>query len=148
MENNAAQWRITRFYGHPDRRQRATIWNLLRILSVGSDLPWCIIGDFNDIYSINEKGGNTPYSNYLNRGFCDNLQDCHLQDLPLQGYQYTWERRRGTSRWIEERLDRAVVTTKWLHRFPHASLTKLVVTSSNHSPIELQAKGMPSTPRK
>ena len=30
-----------------------------------------------------------------------------LIDLGMEGYQFTWERFRGTMEWVEERLDRA-----------------------------------------
>ena len=37
------------FYGCPERRGRRESWDILLNLSNKSDLPWCIVGDFNDI---------------------------------------------------------------------------------------------------
>ena len=108
------------------------------MLSTTSTLPWCCIGDFNDICSNEEKRGNTPHPAHLMRGFCEAISDSRLQDIPLQGYQFTWERGRGTEHWVEERLDRAVANTNWLSLFPTAKLTNLVAMESGHSPIELQ----------
>ncbi|WOG82157.1 hypothetical protein DCAR_0101319 [Daucus carota subsp. sativus] len=57
--------------------------------------------------------------------------------MELVGYQYTWERGKGTPDWIEERLDRALTTAPWLTLFPMAKLYNLEGASSDHSPIML-----------
>lgn len=44
-------WRMTCFYGFPERRRRENSWNLLRSLRPRSSLPWVVIGDFNDLVS-------------------------------------------------------------------------------------------------
>lgn len=49
------RWRYTGYYGYPQRIRRVDSWNLLRELSAASSLPWCILGDFNDISSMDEK---------------------------------------------------------------------------------------------
>jgi exonuclease III len=48
-------WRLTGFYGYPKGSRRRDSWNFLRQLSRSSTLPWCVIGDFNDILSSDEK---------------------------------------------------------------------------------------------
>ena len=97
LENKTPQWKITGFYSHLDRSQRSTT----------SDLPWCVIGDFNEICNNEAKQGTIPHLPQLIRNFYEALHDCQLQDIPLQGYPFTWERGRGTLQWVEERLDRA-----------------------------------------
>ena len=48
---NKVVWRLTCFYGFPERYRRKDSWNRLRILHGNSSLPWCIFGDFNDLLS-------------------------------------------------------------------------------------------------
>ena len=95
------------------------------------------MGDFNDIVYNEEKRGSVPHLPWLIRGFCEAISDCQLQDLPLKGYPFTWEGGRGSSHWVEERLDRALVNVSWLNLFSNAKLNNLVAPISDHSPIEL-----------
>jgi len=52
---NFPRWRLTGFYGCPENGRRRDSWDLLRTLSQDNTLPWCIMGDFNDILSNDEK---------------------------------------------------------------------------------------------
>ncbi|XP_075507347.1 uncharacterized protein LOC142544167 [Primulina tabacum] len=60
--------------------------------------------------------------------------DSGLSDLPLIGYQFTWERGKGTNTAVEERLDRALASS-WMEKFPNAQLHNLCASVSDHSPI-------------
>lgn len=64
-EERQQPWRLTGFYGLPDRGQRRQSWDMLRSLSMQSTLPWCIVGDFNDILSHDEKRGRVDHPNWL-----------------------------------------------------------------------------------
>ncbi|KAL6313725.1 hypothetical protein AAG906_010144 [Vitis piasezkii] len=136
-KEDGLRWRVTGFYGFPDRSQQHLSWNLLRSLYSASSFPWCCLGDFNDIVCNEEKRGNVPHPPWLIRGFCEALSDSQLQDLPLKGYHFTWEKGRGSSHWVEECLDRALVNVSWLNLFSNAKLNNLVAPISDHSPIEL-----------
>lgn len=71
-------------------------------------------------------------------GFKEAISDCGISDLPLQGYQFTWERSKGTNRWVEEKLDRVFVNNDWRVRFPSSCVHNLVASSSDHSALYLQ----------
>uniref|UniRef100_A0A803QSE9 Endonuclease/exonuclease/phosphatase domain-containing protein n=1 Tax=Cannabis sativa TaxID=3483 RepID=A0A803QSE9_CANSA len=90
------KWRLTGLYGEPNRSLRRRTWELLRNLKEKSSLSWCIIGDFNNVTSQQDKNGGNPYPNWLVNGFIEVLEDCGLYDLELNGYPFTWERGRGT----------------------------------------------------
>ena len=57
IQVDGIHWRLTRFYGHPERALRNRSWTLLRHLSSLSDMPWMVIGDFNEIIRLDEKSG-------------------------------------------------------------------------------------------
>lgn len=131
------KWRLTGFYGYPESSRRKSFWNLIRQLSTLSNLLWGIIGDFNDILSASEKIGKTDRAHWLIQGFRDAIQDAGLIDLFMEGYNFTWFKSLGTSRAVEEKLDRALATDSWLAMFPNASLECLTATSSDHYPLKL-----------
>ncbi|KAM6600853.1 hypothetical protein CsatA_020462 [Cannabis sativa] len=134
---DVGEWRLTGFYGESKRNLRGASWEQLRTLARGNTLPWCVIGDMNNVLSQEDKKGGHPYPNWLVDGFRDTIQECGLIDLDIVGHQFTWEKSRGTDNWIEVRLDRALVTDRWLQLFPRAKLINLEVSSSDHCPIFL-----------
>ncbi|XP_074360858.1 uncharacterized protein LOC141701117 [Apium graveolens] len=106
------RWRYTGYYGFPERARRMEAWNMLRELSVASELPWCILGDFNDIVSLEEKRGGKQQPRRLMEGFWDAIMDSGLHDLGFTGDIFTWDRSRGTDKWVQERLDRGMLHRK------------------------------------
>jgi len=117
--------------------------DLLRHLSSLSNDPWCIIGDFNDHLSSSDKRGGPNRPPWLIRSFQEAVNDCHLFDMPLLGYQFTWFKSIGTDASKEARIDRALVTSSWQSLFPNASLQTLVAPMSDHTPLLLQLDPIP-----
>ncbi|XP_060963958.1 uncharacterized protein LOC115723947 [Cannabis sativa] len=134
-------WRFTGIYGEPKRELRSQTWDLFRSLKNDSLLPWCLLGDMNNLGSHLEKKGGRKYPDRLIEGFLKALDDCNLIDMPLLGYPFTWEKGRNSIEWIEERLDKALVTNSWLSTFPQSSLLNLEFSTSDHCPLLLTFKG-------
>lgn len=91
-EGDRGKWRLTGFYGY--------VQNLLEeespgiLLAALFDLSWCIIGDFNDLLSQEEKRGRVERPQWLIDGFRNTVLDCNLTDIPLEGYPFTWAKSR------------------------------------------------------
>lgn len=68
---------------HRERERRRDSWRMLCQLSSLSPIPWCIIGDFNDILSADDKCGKIEHPNWLLDGFRLAISDCQLIDLKL-----------------------------------------------------------------
>uniref|UniRef100_A0A803NV32 Endonuclease/exonuclease/phosphatase domain-containing protein n=1 Tax=Cannabis sativa TaxID=3483 RepID=A0A803NV32_CANSA len=124
--------------GEPDRSLRWKTWNLLRDLSSTSDLHWCVMGDMNNLLHLTEQRGGHLYPRNLMEGFAQALLDSNLTDMEMLGYQFTWERGRGSPSWIESKLDRALFTPSWAQVFTSALLHNLEFSSSDHSPLLLE----------
>lgn len=50
-----------------------------------TQLPWCIVGDCNDILAIDDKLGHVPHPPWLLRGFREAIQHYGLSEIPLEG---------------------------------------------------------------
>lgn len=103
-----------------------------------SSLPWCVMGDFNDMMYSFEKNGGRPQPRSLLEGFCNVVGECGLEDTGYIGCEYTWERGRGTSSWTQERLDRCLINQSWRNLFPHTEVQVMEVSTSDHLPLLLQ----------
>ncbi|KAL8124753.1 hypothetical protein AgCh_012418 [Apium graveolens] len=106
-----SKFRMTGIYDEPDRIRRSETWNLIKGLKSQSMLPWCLIGDMNNVVKQEDKKGGHPYPSWLIQGFRDTLEECELEDVELTGYPYTWERGH------------------------EVKLTNLELSTSDHSPI-------------
>lgn len=105
-------------------------------------MPWCVIGDFNYLLYADDKLGRIEHPNYLMVGFMEAVQATGLFDIKLEGYQFTWNDRKGTDSAVEERLDRAMANQVWLDLFPQVRLFSLVAPILDHTPILLQREPM------
>ncbi|XP_019170561.1 PREDICTED: uncharacterized protein LOC109166130 [Ipomoea nil] len=126
-------WRMTCIYGIPERNRREETWDLLSTLKNRSLLPWVVIGDFNNLLYQREKKGGNPYPNSLLRGFGEAVDDCGLMQMPMRGHQFTWQKGKGTPNWIEERLDKALITNEWGLMNENAWLENIRTRASDHS---------------
>ncbi|KAK1400433.1 hypothetical protein POM88_000038 [Heracleum sosnowskyi] len=67
-----------------------------------------------------------------------NSKEVTVLSYKLEGYPYTWESGYETEKWMEIRLDRALVSNSFVNQFEDAKLTNMKITTSYHSPILLE----------
>ncbi|KAL8470805.1 hypothetical protein ACS0TY_033399 [Phlomoides rotata] len=106
----------------------------------------CIIGDFNSVRNCKERAGKGDGTeNRDMREFENYIRQWGVVELPLIGKMYTWYRPDGT---CKSRLDRMMVNSEWLGKWPDQVLKGLGWSFSDHRPIyiESQAKDWGSRP--
>ena len=133
-------WRCTRVYGHPETSQRYHTWTLLKRLAVIFSLPWCCLGDFNEVLYLHEKSGGRDRNPNLVASFREAVEACNLMDVGYNWYKYTWSNRRYDSHFIEERLDRVLCRKNWTDTFQGSLAANLVNWVSHHCPILMEVK--------
>lgn len=101
------------------------------------DLPWVVIGDFNEVCSQTEKWGGNPASKSRMDLFNNTLNDCKLMDLGFLGPKFTWSNKRKHAP-IHERLDRGCANDLWFAKFPNSSIHHLPKIMSDHCPLLLR----------
>ncbi|GMI87724.1 hypothetical protein HRI_002441700 [Hibiscus trionum] len=134
-------WRCTGFYGAPEEHLREASWDLLRLLNDSPEVPWLVMGDFNEIMYANEKQGGLRRSERQMAKFREVLFYCSLSDIGYSGSWYTWERGRTQANNIRERLDRGVGNGVWWDLFPNFTLNHMTHTISDHCPLLLDTTG-------
>ena len=139
-------WRLTGIYGHPEEQHKIETWRLMRHLHARASLPWVCLGDFNEILASDEKNGGVRRLMAPMLEFRNTLLHCGLVDLGFNGYRFTWRNGRGEEAFVEERLDRVVVTIEWSGMFSRAKVSHLSVSYSDHDPILLDMDP-PTQPR-
>lgn len=129
---------LTLYYGFPERTRRKEAWDMIRSLARLSSLPWCIMGDINDLLYNADKKGNHLHPRALMEGFRSALEDSMLSEIDLSGSLFTWEKGRGTNDCVQERLDRAFATREWWLKFPLCKLKAVLTPVSDHDAIHLE----------
>ncbi|CAN0847031.1 hypothetical protein LINGRAHAP2_LOCUS4761 [Linum grandiflorum] len=122
QDGNGETWRLTGFYGYPERERRQASWDLLRDLVRNVNSPWCVIGDFNDILHQHEQKGRNERPQALIEGFRMAVAECNLVDVALDGYPFMWSRAKGKAHGVELQLDRAMVNPEWICKYPSCTL--------------------------
>ncbi|XP_019195702.1 PREDICTED: uncharacterized protein LOC109189548 [Ipomoea nil] len=103
-------------------------------------LPWVVLRDFTDLLFQYEKRGRHRHPEPLLRGFGEALEDCGLMQIPLIGYQFTWEKWKGTKDWVEEKLDRVVANEDWRAVVEGARVYNIQTRRSDHSALFLDVR--------
>ena len=136
-------WMLTCVYGERRTEDRHLMWSLLRDLHQQADMPWAVIGDFNEALWGFKQLSQTPHSVGQMIDFHDILELCGLDDLGFSRVPYTYDNRRFGRANVKVRLDRAVANNLWRDIFFEASVVHLVAPSSDHSPILLKCEVEP-----
>ncbi|XP_021600662.1 uncharacterized protein LOC110606213 [Manihot esculenta] len=113
---------------HNDRKMKGSLF----IMSVRID----------DDVVFKEMRGARPQPRALIQGFREAVCDAGLTDFPMGGYPFTWEHGKDSDHWIEEKLDRVLVSNGWRYKFSYAQAYTLDITASDHLPIFLEVQSM------
>lgn len=82
-------WHLTGFYSHLETSQRVESWRLLNSLRDISQLPWLVIGDFNEIqYQAKKEGGASRPIQQMAQ-FNASINYCGLKEVGFEGPKFT-----------------------------------------------------------
>lgn len=108
------EWLMTGCYSDPN--SSTTLWDLLSSINKKVGKPWCVIRDFNEITSQNEKWGGNLRSEVQMEKFWNALLVNGLSDLGWKGNKFAQSNRHGDESFMKERLDGAVANFEWRER--------------------------------
>ncbi|KAK9991263.1 hypothetical protein SO802_026248 [Lithocarpus litseifolius] len=81
VRSQTLNWLISAIYASPRFAEWCILRNNLRILANMHDLPWALMGDFNEVLSDEEKYGGNPICQRWARAIKERVDDCHMMDL-------------------------------------------------------------------
>ncbi len=127
---------ISNIYGPTGGTSKVDFFRELLDLHGLSPNIWMALGDFNTLFSLQDKSG-TPTNVSSILRFRGVINEIGLTDLPLSNRSFTWTNGRRNP--TLERLDRAFVSQGWFSAFPNTSLRALPRPRSDHSPLVVSA---------
>jgi hypothetical protein len=132
---SSPQWHATFVYGEPRTDQRHNMWSLMCALRATSDIPWFLVGNFNEALWQHEHLSVCPRPEAQMGAFRDAVLLCELKDLRFSGLPFTYDNRRSGRANVKVRLDRALADDRWRDLFTDASVVHLVSPCSDHCPL-------------
>ena len=113
MHTSDPIWLISAIYARPRLSKRRILWDNLKVVVQLHNLPWLMLGGFNEVLSSEDKFGGNRVN--LNRAlqFKECLDDCNMLDLGFVRPKYTWTNRRPISDLILKRIDRCFANASW-----------------------------------
>ncbi|RYR06409.1 hypothetical protein Ahy_B06g086141 [Arachis hypogaea] len=140
IENNQRRRSsLTDVYASPQEAQRKEMWELLHNISRNMNLPWLMIGDFNDIAEQSKKKRKGRNDAHACRSFRGWIDKCNLIDIHMEGGI-----REGQER-VYKRLDRALCNSEWCTNFSNAFVEVLPIIQSDHHLLLLHTRPETST---
>lgn len=97
-----------------------------------------MFGEFNDLLYDSDKMGQNSHPQSLMDGFHASIEYCRLNEIDLEGENFTWEKSKGSPSWVRECLDRSFATHDWWQLFPLCKLYVSHTIVSDHDPIRLE----------
>jgi hypothetical protein len=136
--SQTGEWRFTGFYGEARRELRYRSWDLLKLLSTKSSLPWLCAGDFNEVLHAEEQFGGQGRTERQMEGFREEVDVCGFVDLGFIGLPYTWDNQQRDSANIKCRLDRGFANGDFLDLFQSVKVWHVQTAESDHCALVLE----------
>lgn len=127
-------WWFSCIYGpHVDAEKPAFLDELREVRSFCGG-PWMLAGDFNMIYSSEDKNNDNINRALMGR-FRRFVNEMELKEIPLLGRRYTWSNERTSPTLVK--LDRVLCTADWEDLYPNCVLQSNATEMSDHCPLVL-----------
>lgn len=93
-------------------------WGEIQSIRSEAELPWLVVGDFNEALTNNEKKGGCINPERQMDNFRQVLADCGLRDLNFVGAPFMWINGHEGEHLICECLDCCLANNSWWNLYP------------------------------
>ncbi|WJX23885.1 hypothetical protein P8452_13067 [Trifolium repens] len=145
VEKDVDPWILTVVYASPRDNERNDTWQKLRNIADTINIPWLMIGDFNEIAKLDEKKGGAPTDIRKCHNFNNWINDCKLIEVTTVGTRFTWRGPKWNGRdRVFKKLDRVLCNVAWRLRYHEGFAKVLPRIHSDHHPIITLFQGNPN----
>lgn len=116
------------------------MWSLMQDLCAKSDLPWLVVGDFNECMWAFEHFSLTARAPGQMQFFREVLETCNLADLGFSGVPFTYDNKRIGNANVTVRLDRALASPAWRNLFDLPYVRHLTSPYSDHVLVHVSSE--------
>jgi len=125
---------VSGIYGPTQAREKDVFWEQLLHMNSIVDLPWLLVGDFNELESLTDKQGTNLPSLRRTEWLNSLLSIIRAESIPVNGKHFSWGKRINSS-WVFERLDGGIAREDCSSLYPNLCLTYVAFMFSDHCPI-------------
>ena len=93
-------WLLSSIYASPRLEERKLLWGNLANVASLHQLPWLMLGDYNELLSSHDKLGGNPLNPRQVQLFKECLDACGMVDLGFHGPKFTWVNKRDVGCFI------------------------------------------------
>ncbi|KAJ0788215.1 putative RNA-directed DNA polymerase [Helianthus annuus] len=136
LKGNGQRINIANVYGPQNYQNKRQLWEKLKLVMEGSVGLWCLLGDFNEVRTPEEKL-NARFSIRCSSLFNDFIFESGLQEYGMKDRKFTWQSSNGSKL---SKIDRVLVCSDFFASWPDACLRALPKLFSDHCPIVLVSK--------
>ncbi|CAA0828300.1 Unknown protein, partial [Striga hermonthica] len=119
-------------YMNVNKEIRENQWKVLQMDKLKWGSRWFIMGDWNAICKPEEKRGGIERSLGSCESFNEFIYDMGMEEVRMEGYQFTWTNNRRAEEWVEAKLDRVFGSFDWLMANPRVFSWTEEKSASDH----------------
>ncbi|XP_073101294.1 uncharacterized protein [Elaeis guineensis] len=134
MQGDYFLWHLTNVYGPHHRHTRSILMGELHHIKSAHPGPWVIVADFNVTRFSSERTG-AASSRAASKEFNICINQLGLIEINAPSKKFIWTNFREEPSLVK--LDRCSISLEWHNRCPLTSLSSLVRTTSDHTPLLL-----------
>ncbi|KAG5583273.1 hypothetical protein H5410_053900 [Solanum commersonii] len=131
---------LTVIYGYNTGEQRKPLWNALKALGPGNNIPWIISGDFNALLNTQDRISGAPVQYAEIKDFSRCMENLLLNELTWKGIYYTWTNIQQRADRVCSQLDRTFGNHEWMMKWGHAVVEYELPSISDHAPMLMNVK--------
>ncbi|XP_062100693.1 uncharacterized protein LOC133806616 [Humulus lupulus] len=135
--SNKESFLVTFVYAFNEEIGRNMLWADLKEVATIVRNPWLLLGDFNDILSVEERIGSGK-THHCSGAFKECMDYCQMEDVKFSGAFFTWNNKQGPETRVYSKMDRVMGNQAWLDRYQNAEVTFMNEGSFDHCPALLQ----------